>query len=339
MVIKYFQQNCFFKYFDNILIKTFLIWTVFLFILVTSYYLVVPSFGIDSSSDTNLIDYFMSKNIPIASYSKIIDNPPQISILPASNSCPLLNIKNNTEYDALRVPYPLDLKGFDEKHCSLGQIYNSYGKFLYESSRQYDVSPSSIASILYVESQGNGFGPDGKMTIRFEACDFYDLWGKNHKIEFDKYFNCDKNEIENINDKFRYSSSEPFMNYHNDQDKEWKALQLARGLNDTAALNSISMGLGQIMGFNYKNIGYSSVHQMFNNLSKSIKPQLASLFSALTYHDSKPNDSCLKSLKANNYTEFANCYNKSKQDTAYGSNIKEAITIYKELTQGRLYGG
>jgi peptidoglycan/xylan/chitin deacetylase (PgdA/CDA1 family) len=51
-MVSHFQQNCFFKYFDNILIKTFFIWTVFLFILVTSYYLVVPSFGIDSSSDS-----------------------------------------------------------------------------------------------------------------------------------------------------------------------------------------------------------------------------------------------------------------------------------------------
>jgi hypothetical protein len=213
-----------------------------------------------------------------------------------------------------------------------------FGKYIYEKSLKYAISPSKLAATLYVESSGSGFGPEGKMTIRFEVCDFYNLWGKDHKKEFDSSFKCYKHGGEQFNDQYRNSSNEQFTSYHGNQSKEWKAFGIARNLDEQAALNSISMGLGQIMGFNHDKIGYSSAEQMFNNMSNSIKSQLDGFFAAIAYTNSQANASCIEKLKENDYVGFAHCYNASGQDEVYGSKIKEAVTIYKELTQGRLYG-
>ncbi len=289
---------------------------------------------------SNLIDSIKAKNITIFSFSSFLGIPRQIPPLPVSDFCPdFTDIKGKKDYNSLRVPYPIELKGLDVEHCAIAQIYNKYGKYLYEESSKLNLSPSTLASTLYVESRGTGFGPDGKMTIRFEACDFYNLWGKDHKKEFDDYFHCDKGGLENFNDQFRSSPNEQFVSYHGNQDKEWKVFQLARNLDENAALNSISMGMGQIMGFNHNKIGYSEVNQMFNNMSGSIKSQLDGFFSAIAYRNNQTNVSCLEALKENNYVGFAHCYNASGQDELYGSKIKLANIIYKELTQGKLYGG
>jgi len=288
---------------------------------------------------SDLIGILIAKNITITSFSNISDLPIQIPPLPTSKSCPAPNFKSKNDVNSIRVPYPIAIEGLDPKHCSIVQIYNNYGKYLYKKSLDYHVSPSILAAALYAESRGSGFGPDGKMTIRFESCDFYRLWGKDHKKEFDSYFYCSKGPAENFDDKYRNSSGEQFKSYHGDHNREWKVFQIALGINQNAALNSISMGIGQIMGFNHDKIGYNSVDQMFNNMSNSIKYQLDGFFSAITHINSQTNVSCLNLLKENNYIGFANCYNASGQDELYGSNIKEAITMYKELTHERPYGG
>ena len=46
------------------------------------------------------------------------------------------------------------------------------------------------------------------------------------------------------------------------QDAEWAAFEMARRLDETAAMRSISMGASQIMGFNHAAIGYASAREM-----------------------------------------------------------------------------
>lgn len=94
-----------------------------------------------------------------------------------------------------------------------------YGKYIYEKALQVGISPSN-AAVLFVESNGAAFGPDNKMTIRFEACDFYNFWGKYHKKEFNDDFYCSKYTIENIDDKYRDSFNEQFINYHDNHNRE-----------------------------------------------------------------------------------------------------------------------
>jgi hypothetical protein len=210
-----------------------------------------------------------------------------------------------------------------------------YGKYIYQKASELGISPATSSAVLFVESRGSPFAPDGRMKIRFEACAFYNLWGKDHKNEFSDHFQC------NVpNDKFRLSSAEAFSDYHGDHYKEWKVFDFARTLNEEAAMKSISMGLSQIMGFNYYKIGYKSVSEMFDIMSHSTKSQLDAFFLALSYKDySKAGVSCLESLKTNNYVGFARCYNASGHDDQYASSLQLAANIYKEVTAGRRYAG
>jgi hypothetical protein len=70
--------------------------------------------------------------------------------------------------------------------------------------------------------------------------------GEKNLKGFSNYFQCNA-----PNDKFRPSPVSQFANYHGDHFQEWNVFEFARNLDEEAAMKSISMGLAQIMGFNY----------------------------------------------------------------------------------------
>ena len=234
-------------------------------------------------------------------------------------------------FPILRPPDPVSTDGVGYLDSAMAEIYNKYGKYIYEKASEIKVSPASIAAVIYVESSGKGFGEDGKMIIRFEPCVFYDLWGKYHPQEFSQYFECDR-----PNDKFRKFPAQEFGELHGDHAREWTAFNLARALNEHAAMNSISMGLAQIMGFHHLDIGYSSANEMFDALSNSTQSQLDALFLSLTNIHNGDN-SCLGSLQARDYVSFANCYNGEGMDQEYGSAMSQAAESYKLITSNRKY--
>jgi peptidoglycan/xylan/chitin deacetylase (PgdA/CDA1 family)/3D (Asp-Asp-Asp) domain-containing protein len=226
---------------------------------------------------------------------------------------------------------PISAEGMGRLDSAMAEIYNRYGKYIYEKASEIEVSPASIAAVIYVESAGQAFGEDGRMTLKFEPCVFYDMWGRNQTEVFSQYFECNR-----PNDRFRESAAENFTELHGDHFREWTAFSLARTLNEDAAMKSISMGVAQIMGFNYHAIGYSSANEMFNALSNSTKSQLGALFMALSYRDAT-GKSCLDPLKIEDYVSFANCYNGEGRDQEYGSRISQAAESYEVVTSGRIY--
>ncbi len=279
-----------------------------------------------------LIDSFSKRNIDITSFSDIAAIEPRI-YYPFTPSCSSPYYRNVSRSDlSLRVSDPIPVMSLRDQplQCSLGEIYNLYGKYLYSKSSELGTSSSIAAAVLFVESLGSGFGSvDGRMIIRFEACAFYDTWGKIHSKEFSDYFLCDVPD-----DKFRISPQDKFAEYHGNQSKEWAAFEFARNLDEESALKSISMGIGQIMGYNYDKIGYGSVEEMFNEMSTGTRPQLDGFFAFLKYKNYR-GESCLQPLKNESYIEFARCYNAAGMDEYYGSKLQEAVKVYNQVTIGR----
>lgn len=270
---------------------------------------------------SRLIDLIFSRNINITSFSKIVGIEPKV----------YTSIKPSMDNSMLEASDRIPLEGLKELEGGMANIYNEYGKYIYQKGSELGISPSAAAAVIYVESSGSGFGTDGRMTIRFEACTFYDLWGKENAAEFSKYFQCNK-----PNDKFRTTPTDEFRDYHGNHFKEWEAFELAQNLDEDSALKSISMGLAQIMGFNYDKIGYPSVKEMYDKMSQNVKSQLDALFSALSYRDGK-GTSCLDGLKSSDYVAFARCYNAAGQDERYASEIESALRAYEAVTIGKKY--
>ena len=103
---------------------------------------------------------------------------------------------------------------------------------------QSKIEPAALLAFILVETGGQGFDKKtGKILIQFEPA-----WFKRQ----DPYA---PSGLWSVNKVER-------------QEKEWSAFNDAWKINPHAAMLSTSIGLGQIMGFNYRRIGYKSVDEM-----------------------------------------------------------------------------
>ena len=117
--------------------------------------------------------------------------------------------------------------------------------------------PRAIAAVIATETSGRGFdSKTGKIIIRFEP---------NH---------------------FNLLSKQPIASTNqNSQQDSWDIFNKAYAINKEAAMQATSIGLGQILGINYKMIGYKSVDEMWDDAKTGIPAQVNQL---IRYINSRP---------------------------------------------------
>jgi hypothetical protein len=191
------------------------------------------------------------------------------------------------------------------------------------------VRVADSAAVLQIESGGRGFASDGRMMIRFENHVFYDQWGQANPGRFNQHFKFDPVRRW-TGHQFRKSATGAWQSQHSGQGNEHEVLEFARGLDDSAALQSISMGIAQIMGFHYRSQGFSSPREMFDTFSGAIRPQLDGMF---TFIENKR--ICIEGLREGDYTKFATGYNGAGKAAQYGAAIRDAARAFEQVAGGR----
>lgn len=107
-----------------------------------------------------------------------------------------------------------------------------------------------LLAFIEVETGGRGFDQNtGKILIQFEP-----LWFKR-KVPFAPSGLWSVNKVDV-------------------QGREWEAFNNAFKINQNGAMESTSIGLGQIMGFHFKRLGFSSVGAMWDDAKKGLKNQI-----------------------------------------------------------------
>ena len=143
---------------------------------------------------------------------------------------------------------------------------------------------AEVWTVVTVETKGFGFLPDRRPMILFERHIFH----KQTRGKFD----ATHPDI----------SSSKRGGYAGGA-AEYDRLSQAVALNRTAALNSASWGLGQVMGFNSKLAGYASVDAMVAAMVDSEDAQLAAMANFLVATGLKA------SLVSRDWAAFAKGYN------------------------------
>lgn len=120
------------------------------------------------------------------------------------------------------------------------------------------IDPRVLQAILKIESGGRALGTDGKPIIRFESHIFEGKAGDT------PYFRSTGAKPWQ-GQQWRRSEAEPWRDIHTGhQADEYAAFEFAKTINRDAAHQAISVGAGQIMGFNAGRVGYPSAEAMFN---------------------------------------------------------------------------
>jgi len=204
----------------------------------------------------------------------------------------------------------------------VAKIWNNYGGLLEVLSKVLNIEPAIATSVLCVESSGKGF-EDGRMIIRFENHIFWKYWGKGHQETFNKYFKFDPNKKWLGHQFCDFDGS--WVDFHKlGQMGERDVFAFANQLDVKAAIDSISMGMPQIMGFNYKRIGYKSEKEMFDAFSTELRSQIIGLFDFIGV-----GTKMCSALQNKDFLTFAKLYNGPGNAEVYSNKIK---TNYESLS-------
>ena len=145
----------------------------------------------------------------------------------------------------------------------------------------------AVMAVTAVESKGTGFDPEGFPITLFEGHWFHRLT------------------------KGKFTASHPTLSYpkwtRQFYGKTWQAekarLAEAMTLDRTAAMQSASWGMFQIMGFNHTICGFKSVQQFVNAMCKSESSQL-NVFAQYIL-----NSGLADELRDRRWADFARLYN------------------------------
>ena len=167
-------------------------------------------------------------------------------------------------------------------------------KNIIDICKHQDIDARTLLAFISVETGGKGFDDrTGKIIIQFEPS-----WFKKEAP---------------------YAPSGLWsVNKVDVQAKEWLAFNDAFRKNPSAAMESTSIGLGQIMGFQYKRLGYKSVNEMWDDAKKGILQQVGQIVKFI-----KTDKNLELALKNKNWSEVAKLYN--------GSGYKELAKKYNRL--------
>lgn len=214
----------------------------------------------------------------------------------------------------------------------VARTWNGQGGLLTTLSDIIGVDVGAAVAVLCVESGGRGFGPDGRMIIRFENHVFWRQWGKSNAEVFGAHFRFHP-EKRWTRHEFRENRKGRWIQYHGNQLQEWRVLNFARGLDETAAMRSISMGGPQIMGFNHARIGYDSVREMFHAFQSEIRYQILGLFDFVKGPGAS--SPMIVALQRKKFEEFAARYNGPGQAAKYGDLVESHFEIFNGLRTSR----
>jgi hypothetical protein len=197
---------------------------------------------------------------------------------------------------------------------------------LLAEAQRLGVDPTFAAALLALESGGEGFGPSGRMVIRFENHIFYHYWGQHHQAQYFAHFAFDSGATWRGH-RWRPDPNTPWQECHLDQGGEWQVFSFARQLDETAAMLAISMGLAQVMGFNHAAVRFSSVQAMFQALAGSIAEQISAFFHFVESRQA------VEAMRTEDYATFARNYNGGGQVDAYAAKLRDYVATLRGLRQ------
>jgi len=190
-------------------------------------------------------------------------------------------------------------------------LKKKFGSIISSFASKYSIDEDVLGGFILTESSGSGF-TDGKLLIRFE----------NH-IFLKNVSNASSTfKVEN-KVHYYYKNGKWNQTHTGKQASEYEAFNLGKGINEYYAYYSISMGLPQIMGFNFKVTGYDSPADMFKDFSISEDKQMAGFCTFVAKYD---NGSLLKACQSRNFTSMGKIYN-GDGDT-YGPKLKKNAADY-----------
>ncbi|NEM96148.1 N-acetylmuramidase family protein [Pontibacter burrus] len=202
-----------------------------------------------------------------------------------------------------------------------------------ELARQFGISLPMLQAFLEVESAGSGFFTDWKgqqrIKIQFEPHWFkrllpadllqriYALWEKQEKKQ---------GKLTETEKLLLHNWQIAVLNKVDVQQAEWQAFNCAYAIHPDTAMQSASWGLGQVMGFHYKDLGFKTAAALVEAFKQSEYEQVKGM---LTFCQKKKG--LMEAMQARNWDRVAFLYNGPKYaEHGYQLKLAKAYSKYEK---------
>ncbi len=172
---------------------------------------------------------------------------------------------------------------------------------LVNASQRLGVPVAAVYALNEVESQGRGFLDNGKPVILYERHIMY------RQLQVPRTPEDDQEQLRQRADDLAKQAPalvNPKAGGYIGGTSEHQRLAQARQIDEVAALESASWGAFQVMGFHWKRLGYTSVHDFVAAMVKSEADQLEAFVRFI-----ETDASLLKALKGLKWATVAKLYN------------------------------
>lgn len=175
-------------------------------------------------------------------------------------------------------------------------------------ARLLGIEQKVLESIFVIESgDDDGFTKDGKLILRFENHIFAQLL--NNPNAYNALF---KHGIPGHTGHM-FNDGGNWIEFHGNQELEHKVLNAAMQIDEEIALQSASYGLGQVMGFNHRKLGYTSAKEMVSAFSNPEFGTENQLYGFLAFIINSPE--LISAIREKNWRRIAEIYNGNNADT------------------------
>jgi len=192
------------------------------------------------------------------------------------------------------------LANIPDKMLTVAQKRN----LILELARKYKIEPEFVYAFLEIESSGQSFCSDGRPKIRFEPHIFCGASASGVDTAKTAGFDYKTTPWYDKNGKQAQEKWKALGYKHSrgcPQTDEWAAFAAGAEMSVFQAFASISVGGPQIMGFNYKMMGYASPEDLYNEFAQSETTQIYGFFRFVA----KKNSGAI--LKASRRKDFVTC--------------------------------
>lgn len=174
---------------------------------------------------------------------------------------------------------------------------------------QIGVGEDELHAFIDVETRGSGFDTQGRPRILFERHIFY------------RYLPAEKRKQA---EKLGLASKTP--GGYGKESEQYAKLSQAMKIDEQAALFACSWGLAQIMGFNHKSAGYSTVKDMIASFMDDEENHLQAAVTFIV------NNKLDDNLRAHDWAGFALGYNgKNYKINSYDEKLADAYAKWKRI--------
>lgn len=181
-------------------------------------------------------------------------------------------------------------------------------------ANKHGIEYASLKAVVEVEASGKGFIGDVP-KILYEPHIMYRLLTKKNYITI-------RNNLMKAHPNLCYPRWGTYK--YGAESIQHKRLEIASQFNRDTALESCSWGLGQVMGFHWKSLGYESLQAFINDMYESEAKQLEAMIRFIKVNG------LLLALKNKDWVKFARGYNGSGYaKNKYHIKLANAYAKYK----------